>query len=120
MDSICCTRRHSMQLAAHFVQILSCNIPLAGCLIQHWLCKTTFDHKLVLLQEAAVFLLCNMASFAFYRPAIRQAAPATAVADMLTAGCFEVIALKIACCYAAVVLCMLDASQALQQWPYTG
>ena len=120
MDSICCTRRHSMQLAAHFVQLLSCNIPLAGCLIQHWLCKVTFDSALVLLQEAAVSLLCNMASFAFYRPAIRQAAPATAVADMLTAGCFEVVALPIACCYAAVVFCMLDASQALQQWPYSG
>lgn len=48
------------------------------------------DRSPCLLQVSSVTLLSYMAQSSFYRPAIRKAAPASAVADMLTAGCLEV------------------------------
>ena len=44
----------------------------------------------MMLQEAAVDLLCSMADLPFYRPAIRHSAFAAVAAGMITAGCFEV------------------------------
>ena len=42
------------------------------------------------MQEEAVSLLCSMAEFPFYRPAIRKANPAGDLAHMLEAGCHPV------------------------------
>ena len=44
----------------------------------------------VALQAVGVNLLLNMADLPFYRPAIRHSAVATAVTDMVVAGCLEV------------------------------
>ena len=58
------------------------------------------------MQEEAVALLCSMAAFPFYRPAIRKAEPAGALTSMLEAGCSPV-SLPVPVCTAAL-LCLFN------------
>lgn len=53
-------------------------------------CASVIKPVVVSVQEEAVALLCGMADFPFYRPAIRKAEPAAAVAVMLQAGSSQV------------------------------
>lgn len=53
-----------------------------------WLCLPVM--LALCLQQEALALLCSMADFSFYRPAIRKAEPADMVAHMLQAGCSQV------------------------------
>lgn len=59
-----------------------------------WLCLTLMF--VLCMQQEALALLCSMADFSFYRPAIRKAEPADMVAHMLQAGCSQV---RDYCCY---------------------
>ena len=65
-------------------------------------------------QEEAVALLCSMAAFPFYRPAIRNAAPAGALTSMLEAGCspvsLPVVLIVALLCHASIcgMLCLAE------------
>ena len=64
-------------------------------------------------------LLCSMAEFPFYRPAIRKAEPAGALTKALEAGCSQVSCLCTYSSYSCIMLCELYSSSLCQQGMFT-
>lgn len=61
-------------------------------------------------QEEAVALLCSMAEFPFYRPAIRKADPAGALTSMLQAGCSPVSLLVLVSIVALLIRALINST----------